>query len=626
MKRAALFLLVLMVCLSAAQAETLDLEAHFPGHTYVDGHVGEKNAVMLLKTPEGSCVLAGCELTQAGWQVTHSTPMPAQSSMEPRADGGVTLYIPLRTGADARENGVDMACTVQLVDGVWRLTQLHFEDRVFQVRDCGYFGTWAFYGDVTFETDVTRIDWLSIPTTVEQSFAALDLSAWRVVGRERTALYERPDAASLCLGRYEDGTPVRICAQQEGWAQVAILGGDVTGWMQLEGMESADTQMEEDGYIGWWNPWWLPEVEITPDMAVPVLYDAPDGEVKHALTVGGAYGLSILGACGGGWYHAAVFSGDVDGYVHVDELPSGEPFVLAAQLMPDDTYHAGKISEDAAWFMMTKPDGTLVFVGCEAAEQAWRITQSTPLPEDVDCDSYHASGSSVELCRLFMQDDEEQYAGYIVELQEDGRWLVTMTRNDFGVVDFGPQCIRDDFGTVYYGDVQIERDITRVDWLSLPTNFEEAIPLVDASAWAVVAADDTPLMEAPDAQAARLGGYCAGAPVRVLDMQSGWTQVAILGGDTIGWMPSAALLRGEAQLVWDEEWYWHNPAELPYVELVNEAAVLRESPDGVPCAMQPDRFSLPRLMGTTEDGWCHVYDWWTGLQGYLRAEDVQSSE
>ena len=67
---------------------------------------------------------------------------------------------------------------------------------------------------------------------------------------------------------------------------------------------------------------------------------------------------------------------------------------VAALLLPEYTYKIGKFGWDAASFLMTRPDGEVVFCGGVYKDGAWVWTESTPLPEDTWCDDYHSGGSS----------------------------------------------------------------------------------------------------------------------------------------------------------------------------------------------------------------------------------------
>lgn len=190
-------------------------------------------------------------------------------------------------------------------------------------------------------------------------------------------------------------------------------------------------------------------------------------------------------------------------------------------------------------YLMDRPDGTTVFAGFVRTAESWRLTESAPLPGGgCRLDTYHADVDCITI--NFAQ------SSAAVALQEDGRWLVTWA-NDISI---GDDCLW--FGMIgpYYADLLIDRDMTRIDWAALPTDYEGWLTLADASSWAVVTGRGADLL-AEDGSI--IAAYPSATPVRLLEQQDGRYRVAVNGGSITGWMAESALLVGTAQLTTDEE-------------------------------------------------------------------------
>lgn len=252
--------------------------------------------------------------------------------------------------------------------------------------------------------------------------------------------------------------------------------------------------------------------------------------------------------------------------------------------------------------------GRTTFCGFALTDGMWRLTRSTPLPKGAcRLDTYHAYDGCVT---IHLPGGDAAAA-----LQEDGRWLLTWA-ND---VSIGTQHIWFGMGGPYYADVLLERDITLVDWEALPVSYEDWLPVVDASAWAVVTGEPAALRAEDGGVIAR---YLSATPVRLLERRGAEYRVAIAGGSVTGWMDASALLVGEEQLdlngeegftVREDGFIWGVNSVI-----VGEDAMLHDAPGGNPvqeASMRAD------VLTVREDGWLHVMDSGCGEYGFLRAED-----
>lgn len=289
-------------------------------------------------------------------------------------------------------------------------------------------------------------------------------------------------------------------------------------------------------------------------------------------------------------------------------LPASYESALA--MMPPDAEVCSNLDDwlgqDTAMFLLQRPDGTIVLACTQRVEDSWRVTCSAPLPEGTyRLDTYHASEGSIA---IFLPEGDANVA-----LQPDGRWLLTWARD----VSIGENGLWFGTGGPYYCDVLMERDMTRIDWASLPVAYEDWLPLVDASAWAVVTGAPASLRGEDGSVIAE---YLPATPVRLLEARGDEVRVAIAGSDVTGWMEVCTLLIGEDQLDLNGE-EGFTVVEDGFVWGVNsvvaaEGAWLFDAPGGEPLREADFRMDMLAVYGD----WLHVLDG-AGTAGFVRAED-----
>lgn len=289
-------------------------------------------------------------------------------------------------------------------------------------------------------------------------------------------------------------------------------------------------------------------------------------------------------------------------------LPASYEAALA--MMPPDAEVCNNLDywlgQDTAMFLLQRPDGTIVLACTRRTEGIWRVTYSSPLPEGTyRLDTYHASEGSIT---IFLPEGDANVA-----LQPDGRWLLTWARD----VSIGENGLWFGAGGPYYCDVPMERDMTRIDWASLPVAYEDWLPLVDASAWAVVTGAPAPLRGEDGSVIAE---YLPATPVRLLEARGDEVRVAIAGSDVTGWMDACTLLIGEDQLdlnggegftVVEDGFVWGVNSVV-----AAEGAWLFDAPGGEPLREVDFRMDVLAVYGD----WLHVLDS-AGTAGFVRAED-----
>lgn len=319
--------------------------------------------------------------------------------------------------------------------------------------------------------------------------------------------------------------------------------------------------------------------------------------------------------------------------------------LCASELLPGFTFIDGCFSSRAATFLVRTEEGDVVFAGCAWNGTGWDITLSTPLPEGVWCDSFHAGDGYMSIGHYLegRVDDwgEPLFVDYGIELEEDGRWRVQMLFNSneeacFFERDFSQGIWINMIGPVW-GPVTLERDITRIDWAAYPTGIGEVLPLVSTD-WGLVSEPDLPLYAAADG-AGLIGSYHCGTPVQILSYEGEYAQVRIAGGCVTGWLEAYGLLLGGEQLMthtWTDEdgtrtiwinacdsgWYLENGPSCCFAEALPDAVFL-DAPDGQPLSGDD---GWVQVLCRREDGWVHVLLGECGPDAFIRAEQLKEAE
>jgi len=621
MKKFTLLLALLLLSVIPALAETVDTLPVPKGATLLDGWTGEKTAMHLMEKPDGTTVLACFVRTEEGWARTESTPLPQGTAIAVKyaQEGCIQLHLPIRTD-EVAFHGMMVDTEIRLVDGTWQVTGLMCPLLWMDFRENGILGPeCAWYGDVTFDGDVTRIDWTALPGDEEACLTLLDVSQWRYLAEDAPALRERMNGMEAVTDLYRRGTPVRIerYSADGKRALAAVLGGDVRVWLPVESLQSAEGHVQIDSYVGVINPltWGAPTIEFTPEAGVP-LYDVPGGEPIHTLAAGELHLLRILADCAeGGWFHVEDEWEGVDGYVHAGDLPPYEAIVAAKRLLPEYIFRSGSANREHAAFIMINLAGETVFVGCSSTKEGWVFSESQPLPKGSVCDDYHSAGSSFILQFPHPEGVENRWEegvpvwiDVVAYPQEDGRWLVETIMNEneegFHINEDGFPGYYINMTGMVYGTVTFERDMRHIDWNNFPLCLEEALAYL-ADDMGVIGADVLPLY-ADAACTEVIAEYRFATPVAILDREGSMARVRIADSDITGWVDAASLLTGRAQLVP----YEGDPEDLVTAEWYADAFTVPagtayyDAPDGLALGTTEFRESFT-LMAVYGD-WCHV--------------------
>jgi len=237
---------------------------HVPGYVldfyYNATYMGESTVMALVHEPGkhpqngGSMRFMGAVLENGAWQVTLSAPFPA--GLWPNIDAfhagegsiAVSFLHPelfrqyFAEGLEDADMWADRHYVIKWRDGAWQIVSVGGEMAdAFFLDDhavCDNSG-FEWHGDFTFARDVTQVDWLAFPTTMEEVLDQTDSSQWSIL-HARESLREEPQGESVILGEYLPDTWVRVLESRNGWRRVAVNGGSVTGWMEADALAVPD--------------------------------------------------------------------------------------------------------------------------------------------------------------------------------------------------------------------------------------------------------------------------------------------------------------------------------------------------------------------------------------------------
>ena len=259
--------------------------------TFVDGIDDGDELRLLMQRKNGELLFVGGVKEDSGWILTYSSPLPEGTIL------GVenfthSLGIP-------GEKYYDIVSVAPYADGSWGVSLIYpynADNELFPLRKhviyengqaiCGYIGDHPW-------SDITCIDWTSLPDSYAEAVSRIDNTRWAVVNNpdpaDRLNLRCEPSKSSPSLGRYYNRTPVRILEYGEEWCAVRV--GPFEGYMMTEFLAFADDM----DYVVYAGPWLDIDGDHYPTHPVPDT-DAP-GQYRAA-----ADDFIILGVKGD-FYH-----------------------------------------------------------------------------------------------------------------------------------------------------------------------------------------------------------------------------------------------------------------------------------------------------------------------------------
>ncbi|MDD3336021.1 MAG: SH3 domain-containing protein [Eubacteriales bacterium] len=283
----------------------------FPEDIYLGGSLTENSMQFLLGKPNGALVLAGVTFTESnGWKVVESTPLP-EGTVYGYQNFDTSLYFP---------NGL-LADVSLFADGKWGVSLVvgnnnetssivlgenWLADQLLAASTC-------YYGDHPW-SDITCMDWNALPTSLESAVQRIDQSAWAVVNNpnptDRLHLRTAPQKDASSLGKYYNGTAVRVLDENGEWLHVDVYG--VEGWMMKQYLARGEAMKAV-----------IPRVP-TPNAATHLinLYETSNSEYPfYKLTSDGDWlDMRICGVVGGDWFHVWFMDSGRSGYVRQSAL------------------------------------------------------------------------------------------------------------------------------------------------------------------------------------------------------------------------------------------------------------------------------------------------------------------
>ncbi|MGN0971101.1 MAG: SH3 domain-containing protein [Aristaeellaceae bacterium] len=174
-------------------------------------------------------------------QTTQPLPQDASLDIFHAGDGDISL---------AWEGQRWQAAYRQRSDGRWQLQWVMHEPDMGSgvnctVAFCGVRQEWSAGGTAGMMIgtpvglDLMEADMTALPGTEDALAASIDRTGWAVVSNpdpaDRLHLRTKPDRGAESLGKFWNGTPVRVLEEQNGWCRVEIgTDGHLNGWMMKQ--------------------------------------------------------------------------------------------------------------------------------------------------------------------------------------------------------------------------------------------------------------------------------------------------------------------------------------------------------------------------------------------------------
>lgn len=208
-----------------------------PGALCLGARLQDGDMHFLMQKPDGARVYAVCRYDGRPRRaaVTESAPLPAGT------------FLGVENFSDCLGIG-ELAAAVQRFPGRGQIGLRYVYARrdaqdcfVFFGPDCAMVrGEPIWFGAHPWG-DITCIDWAHLPQSLADALAHMDASGYAAVRNpnpaDRLHLRAEPRKDSESLGKYYNGTPVRVLEERGKWAQVEVFGR--IGWMMREYLQAA---------------------------------------------------------------------------------------------------------------------------------------------------------------------------------------------------------------------------------------------------------------------------------------------------------------------------------------------------------------------------------------------------
>ncbi len=182
----------------------------------------------------------------------------------------------------------------------------------FDVRENHLLDGQRYVGDHPWRT-LDTADLTNLPMTLGDAIARLDTDKVAVVHnpnpKDRLHLRLKPERNAQSLGKYYNGTIVRIHEIKGDWAHVSIAGSD--GWMMTEYLAFGEAMNRVESAF--------PSLAVREEAVREglIVSEAPNGSISKVLWHMPER-LEIIGVVGDDWYHVYSELDGVQGYVRQD--------------------------------------------------------------------------------------------------------------------------------------------------------------------------------------------------------------------------------------------------------------------------------------------------------------------
>lgn len=286
-----------------------------PDHKFLGGCASKNALELFLQAPDGRKIVAVYRYDEKnGWKTTTSKPLPEgtvygwENFSSSLAIGDLLVNV-----GPVDESSCGVTFLYNMADNV--SGQSMFSLGKNWVSEAGDLGFGRRFGDHPW-SDISEIDWDSLPHTLEEALAIMDSSQWAVVNNpnpeDRLHLRVKPARDAKSLGKYYNGTPVRVLKKQGDWALVDVFG--VQGWMMKK-------------YLAFGSEGRRVEAAFPSRTAVETkkdhpLFAAPESGKPIACFESGQT-LLVLGIVGEEWYHVWLPEDDRSGYAPQKDWQEG---------------------------------------------------------------------------------------------------------------------------------------------------------------------------------------------------------------------------------------------------------------------------------------------------------------
>ena len=298
-----------------------------PEYRFVQGDLDEENCCFLVECKsDGAVLFAGCTLVAGEWAVTLSEPLPEGAGLDTfhgSGDYAILSYNDAETSLmsiDIFGEEMPWKTCVLTPDGQggWRVEAIGNDWSAFSVSRCtlrNNYGSLLWWCTPGFDTNLATLRWDALPDTLEEALALSDVSDWVVLTQD-TPLMNAPEGVPI--GMYCAGAGLRVLAEADGWLQVAVADGAVTGYVPADAVipSAENYAVDEDG---WGESLYMPSyVALRRDEPAVQLYGA-DGAVLHTFDTRGYKAVRLLGERDD-YYHIYDYDTGLDGFILKSEV------------------------------------------------------------------------------------------------------------------------------------------------------------------------------------------------------------------------------------------------------------------------------------------------------------------